>query len=97
MSRNVSLVATSTSIRAGRSARAQTTPESADTTPDCMPCVICGRPGAKLKEGYAMPPIAVQAAVATVLLITARRVNAVRFRTVMAIGPPPSKRSELDF
>jgi hypothetical protein len=62
-----------------------------------MPCVICGRPGAKLTEGYAMPLIAVQAAVATVLLITARRVNAERFRIVMAIGPPPSKRSELDF
>src|SRR6516164_6940779 len=97
MSRNVSVVATSTNIRAGRSARAQTTPDSADTSPDCMPCVICGRPGAKLKDGYAMLPIAVQAAVATVLFITARRVNAVRFRILMAIEPPPSKRGELDF
>ena len=50
------VVATSTNIRAGRSARAQTTPESADTSPDCMPCVIRGRPGAKLKDGWAMPP-----------------------------------------
>src|SRR5262249_430166 len=90
--RNVSVVATSTSIRAGRSARAHTTPEPVDTSPDCMPCVICGRSGAKLKDGYAMPPVAGQAAVATVLRTTARRVNAVRFRIVMAIGPPPSKR-----
>ena len=39
----LSLVATSTSMRAGRSVRAQTTPESIETSPDCMPCVMRGR------------------------------------------------------
>jgi len=62
-----------------------------------MPCVICGRPGAKLKDGHAMPPIAVQAVVATALLLTARRVKATRFRIVTAIGPPTSKRGEFGF
>jgi hypothetical protein len=72
-------------------------PEPTDTSPDCMPCVIRGRSGAKLKDGHAMPPIAVQAVVATELFNTARRVNATRFRIVTAIGPPPSKHGEFGF
>jgi hypothetical protein len=45
----LSVVATSTSMRAGRSARAQTTPESTDTSPDWMPWVISGRSAAQLR------------------------------------------------
>src|ERR1700692_3958291 len=90
MSRKLSVVATSTSMRAGRSARAQTTPESTDTSPDCTPWVICTRSGAKLSEGRARPPIAVTAADAAAVFKNARRVSAARRR--IAIGPPPSQR-----
>ena len=90
MSRKLSVVATSTSIRDGRSARAQTTPESIDTSPDCTPWVIWTRSGAKLSEGRARPPIAVRAAVAVAVFKSARRVSAARRR--IAIGPPPSQR-----
>ena len=59
----LSVVATSTSMREGRSARAQTTPESIDTSPDWMPWVMIGRSAARLKAGLAiMPPTAVTAA-----------------------------------
>src|ERR1700722_2192692 len=57
-----------------------------------MPCVICTRSGAKLKEGRAIPPIAVIAAEAAALLSTPRRVSAVRLRILAAIGPPSSRR-----
>src|SRR5579862_2400041 len=89
MSRKLSVVATSTSMREGRSARAQTTPESIDTSPDCTPWVICARSGAKLSEGRARPPIAVTAADAAAVFKSARRVNAARRR--IAIWPPPSQ------
>ena len=82
-------------MRDGRSARAQTTPESTDTSPDCTPCVICGRSGAQLSEGRAMPPIAVKAADAAAVFSSARRVNAARLRVPTAIGPPPSTAAEI--
>src|SRR5213079_2968795 len=56
-----SVVATSTIICAGRSARAQTTPPSAPTSPDCTPWVITGRSAARLKYGMAMIPAPVTA------------------------------------
>ena len=46
---NDSVVATSTIICDGRSARAHTTPPSAPTSPDCTPWVICGRSAARLR------------------------------------------------
>ena len=46
---NDSDVATSTIMCDGRSARAHTTPPSAPTSPDCTPCVICGRSAARLR------------------------------------------------
>jgi hypothetical protein len=49
MSLKLSVVATSTSMRDGRSARAQTTPESAETSPNWMPWVIRGRSAARLR------------------------------------------------
>src|ERR1700722_18864418 len=90
MSRKLSVVATSTSMREGRSARAQTTPESTDTSPDCTPWLICTRSGAQLSGGRAMPPSAVRVADAAVVFSSARRVSAARPR--IAIGPPPSQR-----
>ena len=44
----LSVVATSTCMRDGRSARAQTIPESADTSPDWTPWVMTGRSAARL-------------------------------------------------
>jgi hypothetical protein len=45
----LSVVAISANIRAGRSARAQTTAESLDTSPDWMPWVMSGRSAARLR------------------------------------------------
>jgi hypothetical protein len=42
--------------RDGRSARAQTTPESTKTSPDWRPCVMTGRLLARLMNGRAIPP-----------------------------------------
>jgi hypothetical protein len=53
MSLKLSVVATSISIRAGRSVRAHTIPESVDTSPDCTPCVIIGLCAERLKAGAA--------------------------------------------
>ena len=58
----LSVVDTSTIIRDGRSARAQTMPEEPDTSPDCTPCVTTGRSAARLTNGRAMPPAADKAA-----------------------------------
>jgi hypothetical protein len=55
---NDSVVATSTSICDGRSARAHTTPPSVPTSPDCTPWAICGRSAARLSEGIAVTPSA---------------------------------------
>jgi hypothetical protein len=46
---NDSVVATSTIICDGRSARAQTTPPSAPTSPDCTPWLTRGRSAARLR------------------------------------------------
>jgi len=55
-SRNDSVVATSTSICEGRSARDQITPPSTPTSPDCTPWLITGRSAARLRYGIAMLP-----------------------------------------
>src|SRR5882757_3836729 len=56
-----SVVATSTIICEGRSARAQTTPPSAPTSPDCTPWVMTGRSAARLRYGIAIIPAPVAA------------------------------------
>jgi hypothetical protein len=56
MSLNESVVASSTCMRAGRSARAHTTPELIDTSPDCTPWLTCGRSPARLIAGQATAP-----------------------------------------
>jgi hypothetical protein len=66
--------------------------ESIDTSPDCTPCVICARSGAKLSDGRAKAPTAVRAADAVAVFSSARRVSAARLRILTAIGPPPSQR-----
>ena len=53
MSRKLSVVAISTCMRDGRSARAHTTPKSAETSPDCTPWVMTGRSAARLRYGKA--------------------------------------------
>src|SRR5207244_4783680 len=58
-----SVVATSTSICEGRSARAHTTPPSVPTSPDCTPEVTTGRSAARLRYGVASAPIAAAPAV----------------------------------
>ncbi len=90
MALKLSVVATSTSMRAARSARAQTTPELTDTSPDWMPWVMIGRSLARLREGLAMPPSTVAAAVAPAVDRNRRRVSDAPLRMVTAIGPPPS-------
>ena len=86
----LSVVAISTSMRAARSARAQTMPESTETSPDWMPWVMTGRSAARLSEGLAMPSSRPTAAVAPAADRKERRVSDARLRMVTAIGPPPS-------
>src|SRR5262245_5368824 len=75
-------------MREGRSERAQTMPESTDTSPDWMPWVITGRSAARLSAGLPMPPSAAPATDAAAVVRNRRRVgDAVRVAT--AIGPPP--------
>jgi hypothetical protein len=45
----LSVVEISTCMRAGRSERAQTTPESTPTSPDCSPWLTAGRSAARLR------------------------------------------------
>src|SRR6266540_4062837 len=90
MSLNPSVVATSASMREGLSARAQTTPESTDTSPDWMPWVMRGRSAARLRNGLAVPPSAVIAADEATVVKRRRRVGDAPCRMVTAIGPPPS-------
>jgi hypothetical protein len=71
----LSVVDHSTSMRAGRSARAQTTPELFDTSPDWRPWEMTGRSAARLRYGRPMPPSAVSAVVPTVVLRNFRRVG----------------------
>src|SRR6266511_542040 len=86
----LSVVAASTNKHAARSARAQTMPESTDTSPDWMPWVMIGRSPTRLREGRAMPPSTVTAAVAPAVDKNRRRVSGAPLRMVTAIGPPPS-------
>src|SRR5215475_7990623 len=51
----LSVVDQSIRARDGRSARAHTTAESTDTSPDCRPWLIDGRSAARLIVGLAMP------------------------------------------
>src|SRR5258708_5704397 len=68
--------------RDGRSARAHTTAESTDTSPDCTPWLIEGRSAARLTIGRAMPPAATIPAAAEVFRHR-RRVNGWRIRMLM--------------
>ncbi len=89
----LSVVATSTSMRDGRSARAHTTAESTDTSPDWIPCVTTGRSATRLIDGLAMPPPTVSNAVEAAVRKKRRRVSrraAAPPRMVTAMGPPPS-------
>src|SRR5262249_62033097 len=51
----LSVVDQSIRARDGRSARAHTTAESTDTSPDCTPWLIDGRSAARLIVGFAIP------------------------------------------
>jgi hypothetical protein len=62
-------------MRAGRSARAQTTPELVEASPDCTPCVTTGRSAARLIAGLAKLPITPADTVADVLFRKRRRVS----------------------
>src|SRR5262249_19569193 len=84
-----SLVATSTSMRDALSARAQTIPESTETSPDWTPWVMTGRSAARLSAGLAMPPAAAIAADEAAVVKKRRRVSDAPLR-MTAIGPPPS-------
>src|SRR5215831_5631907 len=85
----LSLVATSTSMRDGLSARAQTIAESRETSPDWTPWVITGRSAARLNAGLAMPPAAAIATDEAAVVKKRRRVSDAPLR-MTAIGPPPS-------
>jgi hypothetical protein len=54
-------------MRDGLSARAHTTPESDETSPDCTPWLTIGRSLARLMNGAAMPPTLEKAAAAAVV------------------------------
>src|SRR5206468_918759 len=54
----LSVVDQSIRARDGRSARAHTTAESTDTSPDCTPWLSEGRSAARLTSGRATPPTA---------------------------------------
>src|SRR5262245_35807315 len=80
-------------MRAGRSQRAHTTPESTETSPDCSPWVMHGRSAARLRQGLAGTPAAVRAADDRLVRRNSRRVSACArdaCRSLTAIGPPPS-------
>src|SRR5262245_39394531 len=84
----LSVVATSTSMREGRPDRAQTTPDSVDTSPDWMPWVITGRSAARLTYGLATPPIAATDSDDAAVAKNRRRVSNARDRRESAMGPP---------
>src|SRR5882757_9606486 len=88
ISRKLSLAASSTRIRAARSARAHTTAESVVTSPDAMPCVMRGRSAARLKYGRATPPSNVSAP-AALADASSRRRESIAPPPSFAMGPPP--------
>src|SRR5215472_1002301 len=71
-------------MRDGPSARAQTTAESTDTSPDCTPWVIVGRSAAKLRAGRAMPETAVRVAADAPVASKRRRFTAERIENLMS-------------
>src|ERR1044072_6159314 len=85
----VSLVAASISMRAGRSVRAHTIPESVDMSPDCTPCVTSGRLDDQTRAGALILVENVAAAEARVVR-NRRRVIALpaRKRRGMKWSPP---------
>ena len=83
----LSVVAISTNIREGLSARAQMTPESAETSPDYRPCVIRGWSLARLINGRAMPPIVVSAVAAALVAMNRRRVADDPIRIAIEASP----------
>src|SRR5262245_4157371 len=76
-------------MRDALSARAQTIPESTQTSPDWTPWVMTGRSAARLSAGLAMPPAAAIAADEAAVVKKRRRVSDAPLR-MTAIGPPPS-------
>src|SRR5712671_6299087 len=78
----LSVVDQSIRARDGRSARAHTTAESTDTSPDCTPWLIEGRSAARLTFGRAIPPAAAIPATADVFR-NRRRVIDWRMRMLM--------------
>src|SRR5215467_15467911 len=70
----LAVVEMSSCMREGRSARAHTTPESVEMSPDCRPCVMIGRSSARLTNGRAMPPLVVKAVAAALVARNVRRV-----------------------
>src|SRR5215468_9366829 len=79
----LSVVDQSISARDGRSARAHTTAESTETSPDCTPWLIEGRSAARLTIGRQMPLAAAIPARADVL---SNRRRVIGWRTRMFIG-----------
>jgi hypothetical protein len=71
----LSVVETSTIMRDGRLARAQTIPESIDTSPDCTPWLMTGRSAARLIEGRAIPPKPLASAAEPKLVSSRRLLN----------------------
>jgi len=90
MSLKPSVVAASINIRAGRSARAHTIPESSDTSPDCTPCVIIGRCDNRLKAGAARPSTADIAVAEARVVRNRRRVVALPVRKRPGMQWPPN-------
>jgi hypothetical protein len=78
MSLKLSVVAASIRRRAERSARAHTTPESAETSPDCTPCVIIGLSAQRLNAGAATLPKAAAVAAEAKDVRNRRRVVTLR-------------------
>jgi hypothetical protein len=88
----LSLVDASINIRAGRSVRAHTIPESVDTSPDCTPCVMTGLCDARLKAGNAMVPSAVAAVAEAIVVRNRRRVALPARKRPDMKWPPPNQR-----
>jgi hypothetical protein len=95
----LSVVAASIRRRAERSARAHTTPESAETSPDCTPCVIIGLSAQRLNAGAATLPKAAAVAAEAKDVRNRRRVVTLpaRGRPDMNLSPPNHRGGWLRF
>src|SRR5512139_2878701 len=78
----LSTVEHSTRMREARSARAHTTAEPSDTSPDWMPPEISGRSAARLRWGFASVPRPARASVDAERAKNCRRVDARAARSV---------------